>query len=129
MKKIICIILLHSLLLLASNEMIFINNLELAKQQAVQKNKKILLMLTQESCPTCEYMENIAFEDKILAHYMQQNFLLVKLDINKDTIPSYLNVYGTPTFYVLTSQGEKQGRPIVGGGTAEAFLQRLKTYQ
>jgi hypothetical protein len=60
---------------------------------------------------------------------MQQNFLLVKLDINKDTIPSYLKVYGTPTFYVLNPQGEKQGRPIVGGGTSDAFLKLLKTYQ
>ena len=60
---------------------------------------------------------------------MKNHFILVKLDINKDTIPSYLKVYGTPTFYVLNAQGKKQGRPIVGGGTAEAFLKLLKADQ
>ena len=120
--------LVWSILVLNANELIFLNFYD-AKKEAIKVNKPILLMFTQENCPTCEYMENVAFNDALLSHYMQQNFLLVKLDINKDTIPSYLNVYGTPTFYVLNPQGEKQGRPIVGGGTPEAFLKRLKTYQ
>ncbi len=129
MKKIIGCLLLYTTLLLHANEVVFIHNFELAKQEAQQKEKNILLMLSQEGCPTCEYMENVAFHNAILVNHMQQNFLLVKLDINKDTIPSNLKVYGTPTFYVLNPQGEKQGRPIVGGGTAEAFLKLLKTYQ
>lgn len=129
MKKIIAFFLLCTTLLLAFEELTFLNNLENAKQEAVQKNQKVLLMLSQEGCPTCEYMLNVAFHDDVLANHMQQNFILVKLDINKDTIPSHLKVYGTPTFYVLNPNGEKQGRPIVGGGTAEAFLKLLKTYQ
>ncbi len=61
--------------------------------------------------------------------YMKANFILVKLDINNDTIPSYLKAYGTPTFYVLNQNGEKIGRQIVGGGTAEAFLKLLQSYK
>ncbi len=129
MFKIVAIFLVWSTLVLNANELIFLTHFENAKKEAVKINKPILLMFTQENCPTCEYMENIAFDDAILANYMQQNFLLVKLDINKDTIHSYLKVYGTPTFYVLNPQGEKQGRPIVGGGTSDAFLKLLKTYQ
>lgn len=129
MRKIICFLLLCTMFMFAFEELTFSNNLERAKQDASQKSQKILLMFFQEGCPTCEYMEDIAFHDAILANHIRQNFILVKLDINKDTIPSHLKVYGTPTFYVLNPQGEKQGRPIVGGGTAEAFLKLLKTYQ
>ncbi|MFA7084948.1 MAG: thioredoxin family protein [Arcobacteraceae bacterium] len=129
MLKKVLISLLLSTLYLCANELNFSNKLIFSQEEAVTKNKKILVMFTQENCPTCEYMESVAFEDALLANYMNKQFILVKLDINKDTMPQDLNVYGTPTFYILNAQGQKQGRPIVGGGTPQAFLTLLKSYQ
>lgn len=128
MRKLLFIVFIFCSLIYG-NELNYLNHIETAKEKATQENKDILIMLTQEGCPTCEYMEDVAFSDTVLLSYLNANFVLVKLDINNDRIPPYLKAYGTPTFYILNQQGEKIGRQIVGGGTAEAFLKLLQTYK
>lgn len=114
---------------MCANDLEFMYSLKDAKVQAQQEQKAILVMLTQEGCPACEYMKEVVFEDEILASYMRSYFVLVELDINKDVVPKELKVFGTPTFYVLNYQGEKIGRQMVGGAQAPAFLDVLKEYK
>lgn len=128
MKKLLFVLFVF-VSLIYGNELNYLKNIEMAKEKAVQDNKSILIMLTQEGCPTCEYMEEVAFDDANLVSYLNANFILVKLDINNDKIPPYIKAYGTPTFYILNQHGEKIGRQIVGGGTAEAFLKLLQSYK
>ena len=128
MKKLLFLISLF-ISLLYGNELNYLKSIEEAKAAALKNNKSILIMLTQEGCPTCEYMEEVAFANESLLSYMNANFILVKLDINNDKIPPYIKAYGTPTFYILNQHGEKIGRQIVGGGTAEAFLKLLQSYK
>lgn len=106
-----------------------VKSLEIGMQEATKQNKRVLVMLTQEGCPTCEYMNDVAFADAVLESYLTTHFILVKLDINNDTIPLNLKVYGTPTFYILNQNGEKIGRQIAGGGTASEFLKLLQSYK
>lgn len=115
--------------ILFANELEFLHSLDEAKQEAQQEQKAVLIMFTQEGCPTCEYMKDIAFADEILSSYMQTNFILVELDINTQALPEGLKVFGTPTFYVLNYNGQKVGRQFAGGAKASEFLKILKEYK
>lgn len=92
-----------------------------ALQQAAKEKKKVMVMLSREECPACEYMEEIVFEEKVVEHEMMKNFVLVHLDIHKDFIPEGLGYIGTPTFHFLDSKGKKIGRHD-GGANVPTFM-------
>ncbi|QOG12553.1 thioredoxin family protein [Arcobacter sp. FWKO B] len=129
MKKILGLIFVFSTFLLASSiQSVF--SLEKAKEIAKKEDKLILAMFTMENCPTCEYMKDVAFEDKMLSGYINGYFVLYEIDYHKkDTFPQGLSAFGTPTFYILDSSGNRIGRAIVGGTTANVFLDKLKEYR
>lgn len=129
MMKRWCFILLFLITFIHAEELNFFTSLEQAKQEAQREEKPLLVMFTQVGCPACEYMKDVVFEDEILSSYMFTQFVLVELDINTQSIPQGLKVYGTPTFYVLKANGEKVGRQFVGGAKAPAFLKILKEYK
>ena len=94
-------------------------------EEAQKRNLPILIMVSQKNCITCEYMDDVAFEDENLADYVENFWVPVKIDINEAKKLGF-RVYGTPTFYFLTKDGKKFARPVAGGANAKVFLQKLK---
>ncbi|MGA9047009.1 thioredoxin family protein [Sulfuricurvum sp.] len=92
-----------------------------ALAQAAKEKKKVIVMLSREECPACEYMKDIVFEEKAVANEIHNNFIPVYLDIHKDFIPEGLGYIGTPTFHFLTASGKKIGRHD-GGANIPTFL-------
>lgn len=92
-----------------------------ALAQAVKEKKKVMVMLSREECPACEYMEEIVFEEKAVANEIHKNFIPVHLDIHKDFIPEGLGYIGTPTFHFLDGKGKKIGRHD-GGANVPTFM-------
>ena len=64
-----------------------------------------MIMLSQDNCNACWYMENIVFEDETLVEAIEKKFVLLYLDIHDDDIHG-LSFSGTPTFYFINSSGK-----------------------
>ncbi|MBU1658135.1 thioredoxin family protein [bacterium] len=96
-----------------------------AVEQVKKNNKIIMVMLSREDCPTCEYMEDIVFEDKKVLEEFNKDFIGVHLDIHNDFIPEGLTYIGTPTFHFLNKFERRLDR-LDGGANAKDFMDKLK---
>lgn len=99
-----------------------------ALAQAAKEKKKVMVMLSREECPACEYMNDIVFEEKAVEIEINKNFVPVHIDIHKDFIPEGLGYIGTPTFHFLDAKGKKIGRHD-GGANIPTFLGILGKYK
>ncbi|MBU0720643.1 thioredoxin family protein [bacterium] len=96
-----------------------------AIEKAKKENKIVMVMLSREDCPTCEYMDDIVFEDDNVVNEFNKDFLGVHLDIHNDFIPEGLTYIGTPTFHFLNKSERRLDR-IDGGANARDFRDKLK---
>lgn len=96
--------------------------------QATKEKKNVMVMLSRENCPACEYMDDIVFEEKAVAAEVNKNFVPVHLDIHKDFLPDGLGYIGTPTFHFLDAKGKKIGR-YDGGANIPNFMGILGKYK
>ncbi len=105
----------------AMAELKWASSYDAALSQAAKEKKKVMVMLSREECPACEYMNDIVFEEKAVENEIQKNFVPVHLDIHKDFIPDGLGYIGTPTFHFLDAKGKKVGRHD-GGANVSTFM-------
>ena len=70
---------------------------------AKAEQKGVMVMLTQDNCKACWYMENIVFEDELLVEKIERSFVPLSLDVHDDDIHG-LDYSGTPTFYFLSAE-------------------------
>ena len=78
-----------------------------ALEQAQNDGKIIMVMLSQEGCDACWYMEEVVFEDDNIVSELEMDFIPVHFDVKTDSFPKKLTYIGTPTFYFLNEKGEK----------------------
>lgn len=126
MKKIV-----FGLVLLVSSvfaEIKWATSYDAALIQATKEKKNVMVMLSRENCPACEYMDDIVFEEKAVATEVNKNFVPVHLDIHKDFLPDGLGYIGTPTFHFLDAKGKKIGR-YDGGANIPNFMGILGKYK
>ncbi len=93
---------------------------------AKKEKKNVMVMLSREGCPACDYMDNIVFEDLDVEEVINKGFIPVHIDIKKDTIPSGLDFIGTPTFHFISPAGKKVER-IDGAVKTLKFIKILNT--
>ncbi len=122
MKKIILLIALFISSLMADVKYIDIFD---AYDKAASEHKKVMVMLSKEGCPGCEYMESIVFKNKDVENYLQKNFVVVHVDIDKDGLPDGMDYFATPTFYFQDADNKILKR-LNGGKNAKDFLETLK---
>jgi len=92
-----------------------------ALAKAAKEKKNVMVMLSREECPACEYMEDIVFEEQAVENAIHKNFVPVHIDIHKDFIPEGLGYIGTPTFHFVNSKGLKLKRHD-GGANIPTFM-------
>ncbi|HLD22618.1 MAG TPA: thioredoxin family protein [Sulfuricurvum sp.] len=116
------IVLLLSLLAsVAFAELKWATSYDAALAQAKKEKKKVMVMLSKEDCPACEYMNDVVFEENAVIQEVHKNFVPVHIDIHKDFIPEGLGYIGTPTFHFLDAKGKKIGRHD-GGENVPTFM-------
>lgn len=93
--------------------------------EAKKTNKLLLVELEMEFCPYCERMEKFVLSKEEVKSIIQEHYIFVKLDIHKDTIPENLTSRMTPTFYFLTSDGEKILKEVKGAPSKSDFINYL----
>lgn len=88
--------------------------------QAKKENKLILVSIGYSSCHWCHVMEHESFEDSLVASFMNQNFINIKVD--REERPDVDNVYMNAV-QLMTGRGGwplnaialPDGRPVWGG--------------
>ncbi|HEX5329862.1 thioredoxin family protein [Sulfuricurvum sp.] len=113
---------------LASAELKWASSYDAALAQAKKEKKKVMVMLSRENCPACEYMSDIVFEENAVINEVHKNFIPVHIDIHNDFIPDGLGYMGTPTFHFLDANGKKIGR-YDGAANIPSFIGILGKYK
>lgn len=124
MKKILLAILLISSSLFA--ELDWAPSYEQGLAQAKKEHKIVMLMFSKKTCKMCNVMKKSVYENDDVAEYVKNFFVPVEIDIEMYPDKYGYQVFGTPTYYFLDSNGKQIGRMMVGGATTEGFLQKLK---
>jgi len=94
--------------------------------QAKKENKIIMLMFSIKECRMCNYMKKTVYEDEAVSEYIENFFVSVEVDIEAHPDKYGYDVFGTPTYYFLDSNGTPIGRSMVGGADPEGFLKKLQ---
>ncbi len=76
-----------------------------AFEKAQEEEKGVMVLLSQERCDACWYMENIVLGDDELVRRVESRFIPLYLDIHHDDLHG-LKFTGTPTLYFLTNREE-----------------------
>ncbi len=126
MGKIILVLSLLTSCALA--ELKWASSYDAALAQAKKEKKNVMVMLSREECPACEYMNDVVFEEKAVENEVLKNFVPVHLDIHKDFLPEGLGYIGTPTFHFLDAKGKKIGRHD-GAANIPTFMGILGKYK
>jgi len=96
-----------------------------AYDDARESNKVVMVMLSREGCPGCEYMKSVVFEDKVVSKLLKEGFISVELDVQQDFVPENLEYFATPTFYFLDAD-EKILKRVNGGEKVKKFIKTLE---
>ncbi len=96
-----------------------------AVEIAQKEHKIIIIKLTREHCHFCTKMDREVFSDKEIIEAVDKNFIVVEVDIGKETPPLGLKIGMTPTF-IFVDEKEKIMAKIPGAWTKQDFLGILK---
>ena len=122
MKKIIFLLALLPVIIFA--DINWAEDYESGLAKAKKEHKKVMLMFSLEECHVCQMMKEKVYTDKEVQKYINNNFVAIELVIDFDDKHGY-EVYGTPTYYFLTSEGKQIGDMKIGGSTIKGFLKKL----
>lgn len=124
MKKILLTLILITTSLFA--ELDWAPSYEQGLAQAKKEHKTVMLMFSKKTCKMCNVMKKNVYENDEVAEYVKNFFIPVEIDIELYPDKYGYTVFGTPTYYFLDSNGKQIGRMMVGGATAEGFLEKLR---
>ncbi len=126
MKKVTLMLTLLSTLLF-SGELKTVDTYKKALDVAKNENKTVLFMTSIEGCPVCDYTKDIVFEKEEVISYLNENYVVVIRDAEKQSYPNRFYTRDMPTFYFVNPKNKKEIRaPKVGGSTPEKFLSVIK---
>ena len=130
MKKILLFLIITTLSLFALGEEIhnfkYETSYYTAMKKAKEQNKALLIMMEKHGCPNCAYMKDIVFERENILNYVNENYIVVLLDVNRRNYPKRFISMRAPTFYFLDPTTDKELRAHkVGGSRPWKFLEEL----
>jgi len=96
-------------------------------QLAKSSNKHVFLYFHADWCTYCKKMEATTFMDKIIKAHLNEHFISIQVDTEKDTeISNQWKVRGLPTVWFLKPDGAKLDN--LPGYVDEAYLSKVLTY-
>lgn len=76
-------------------------NYEEAKLVQQKSKKLIMLEVMRSNCHFCSDMQRGVFDDEEMGAWIEERFIPVKVNLDKDTLPLGLKVSFTPTFFFI----------------------------
>lgn len=124
MKKLTMLIAMAMLSLTAMAQTNFRHISFAEAQKAAKKEKKLIFVDFYTSwCGPCKYMANTIFPQKAVGDFMNDKFVCVKYDAEKEEadLVNRSNLQAYPTFIIFNADGTEVNRKV-GGGSAESFI-------
>ena len=91
-----------------------------------EQNKKVIMIdVVRSSCHYCSDMETEVFDNVKMARYLNERFLLVKVNLDKDIMPLSIKPAFTPSFYFI-DKNENVIKTINGAWNIEDFKSLTK---
>ena len=98
-----------------------------AEAQSMQKknNKIIMLKIVRNDCHYCKDMQTEVCENAKMAKWLEERFIVVKVNLDKQEAPLGIKVSFTPSFYFI-NRDEKIVKKIPGSWNIEDFKDLTK---
>ena len=96
-----------------------------ALKEAQHSNKIIVLKAMTEHCHFCKKMDREVLIDDAVVKALKKDFIMVQVDITKNSLPQGLTAELTPTF-IFIDKNKKVLQKVVGSWNVEDFLEILK---
>ena len=112
-----------------SNQKIDYVSFENALKRAKKEDKIIIIKATAPHCRYCKKMEENVLVDKDIIDLLDKEFVIVSVDVSKETLPLDLRVSMTPSFFFVFVEKENDKvkiKRIPGAWNKEDFLDILK---
>lgn len=105
-------------------------SLKEALQKAEEEGKYVFLDAYAEWCGPCKWMEANTFREKEVGRVFNENFISVKIDMEKGEGPGIAQKYRVrayPTMFILNSKGEVKKR-ILGAKKEKGLLAEVAEF-
>lgn len=76
-----------------------------ALEHAKAQNKKVYMLITSEDCRWCRKFENTTLSEKSTIARLEEKYILVHVDRDKDDFPEKFLRKGVPRHYVVSQNG------------------------
>ncbi|HII84430.1 MAG TPA: DUF255 domain-containing protein [Methanobacterium subterraneum] len=101
------------------------NDLNQAMEEAKKSNKTIFIDFYADWCSYCGEMDEEALTDPKVKEKLTQNYVLLKVDVDKNPdLSSKYKAYSLPTIVIVDSSGNEIKR-IIGYQTPEQLLSQI----
>lgn len=120
------------LLLIAAVSLLFADaihwqpDLKSALDTAQKTNKKLMILMSSQSCHYCKQMHEEVFSNGAIAEYINTHYIPLELDINEDAYPSALEVRGVPATFFFSSDLKHEYKLILGPRHPMIFMNILQ---
>ena len=121
MNKFVLVILLSFTSLFAVEFYSFEDALNLQKKS----NKIIMIDVVRAGCHYCEDMDKKVFQNAAMSRWLDERFISVKMNLDKEKLPLGIKVNFTPTFYFI-NRNSKIVKTIPGSWNIEDFKDLTK---
>ena len=121
MNKFVIVILLSFTSLFAVEFYSFEDALKLQKKS----NKIIMIDVVRTGCHYCEDMDKKVFQNAAMSRWLDERFISVKMNLDKEKLPLGIKVNFTPTFYFI-NRDNKIVKTIPGSWNIEDFKDLTK---
>lgn len=101
-------------------------NFESSLEEAIKKNRPLMIMYSTPTCPECNYMKKKVFKDKEVNSYANKNFVSVVMDINENKKELPFKFIGIPSFFFVDARTMTLLDKSLGGMREKEFLSVLK---
>lgn len=100
------LLLLVFVLPVAAQELHWRHDYNSARKESVDKNRPMLLDFVTDHCFWCKKLESTTFRDPAVARVLQQQFVLLKVDAERQTeLTQMLKVQNFPTMIIASADG------------------------
>lgn len=90
-----------------------------------KSNKIIMIDVVRTGCHYCEDMDKKVFQNAAMSKWLDERFISVKMNLDKEKIPLGIKVNFTPTFYFVNIDS-KIVKTIPGSWNIEDFQDLTK---
>lgn len=89
------------------------------------ENKDILMFVYSERCPWCHKMENKTLTDKKVIDFINDKYVFIKINKDKDIYPRDLEPRFLPTTYLLDKKTAEEKYAFYGFKTTNQLIEEL----